>query len=160
MATQQFMALLQFSREDLEYNRQGMLSPRQKAEQNRGDGRYRLYSGVVLLLAVGFIVVTIINGEGSDLSMLIPAGIVAVFAFIIFASVTFNKLEKLDIRTVQGEARTQFDRDDGRRHIVIIDKVDFSVPREIFDIIEEGERYGIYYIDFSGHRQILSMEKL
>lgn len=92
--------------------------------------------------------------------MLIPAGIVAVFAFIIFASVTFNKLEKLDIRTVQGEARTQFDRDDGRRHIVIIDKVDFSVPREIFDIIEEGERYGIYYIDFSGHRQILSMEKL
>ncbi|PWH15739.1 MAG: hypothetical protein DDG60_05310 [Anaerolineae bacterium] len=172
--TTRLMQLFEFTQEDLAYNRQGRLSPRQTARltsKRRGFKLILLVLGLTLACGGGGAlavlgILSVSQSTVTGLGMLVGAGIFALLgAPFIFLGI--KPMSPVKIAVAQGPirlARVQRTRRVNNStstyvatELHLADKI-FTVPDESFSALEEGAAYAVYYWD--GLTDIFSLEKL
>lgn len=172
--TTRLMQSLDFTAEDLEYNRKGALSPRQSARvtKNRRAQKLLLAAlglGLTCLLGGGLAVgggLTLSTDSAAGVGMLVSAGIVALLgAPLIFLGL--RPMRAVKVAAVKGTARvarvqrTRRTNNSTSAYVAtelhIADKI-FTVPDEAFPELEDGAAYAVYY--WEGIDDIFSLEKL
>jgi hypothetical protein len=151
---------LDFSAEDLAFNRQLRFSPRQEAEEREGLRGIRRLIFIIIalwLLAVGLAWLTKI-----ELAWEIAA-ILTIFAGLAFSGLflTFpSKSNPLKVKSIHGPARLTIQRyrRSGPRHTLIVADKDFQIPVEAYNLIEAGQPVTVYFVSMPVRNTLLSME--
>ncbi len=172
--TTRLMQSLDFTEEDLEYNRKGALSPRQSARLTRKRRALKLFLlllGILLACVGGGILaglggLSFYKGEAAGIQFLIAAGVLALFgAPLIFLGL--KPMRSIKVAAAKGTAsvarvqRTQRINNVTSTFVAtelhLADKI-FTVPDEAFPELVDGASYAVYYWD--GLTDIFSLEKL
>lgn len=168
------MHALDFTEQDLAYNRKGALSPQQTA---RLTGKRRSFK--LMLLAIGVLLSCVGGGvlaamgvqeitkdTTNGIGMLVGAGVSAVLgAPLLFLGL--KPMRAVKVAVAKGAARVarvqrtrRFNNTTSTyvaTELHVADKI-FTVPDEIFPDLEDGAAYAVYYWD--GVDEIFSLEKL
>lgn len=172
--TTRLMQSLDFTEEDLTYNRKGMLSPRQNAHLTRKRRAFKLTLLILGLLLVGVGggvfavqgVASLPEDTSAATEMLVGAGVfVLIGAPFIYLGV--KPMRPVKVAIAKGKARLARVQRTSRSNnatstyiaseIHVADKI-FGVPDEVFPELEDGAVYAVYYWD--GLNDIFSLERL
>ncbi|GAB4459035.1 MAG: hypothetical protein OHK0041_23690 [Anaerolineales bacterium] len=168
------MHALDFTEQDLAYNRKGALSPQQTARLTGKRRSFKLMLLVigVLLSCVGGGVMAALGVQAlakdttNGIGMLVGAGVFALLgAPLLFLGL--KPMRAVKVSTAKGTARVARVQRTRRvnnststyvaTELHLAGKV-FTVPDEIFPDLEDGAAYAVYYWD--GVDEIFSLEKL
>jgi hypothetical protein len=174
------MAEFEFTNEDLEFNRQGSLSPRQKEWMEKQAVTFSLYSraGMWFNLAIVPILVCVIGSillrNESMRNSLASAGpvvwvVIGFGFFLIFGSVIVGafvsrkrvkNFSQADLLVAEGRAslHTTYNPRFGRSHYIMLDDKRLDIRWE--GKFDEGKHYRVYYCKPPGFVYLMSLEKL
>ncbi|MCQ3930882.1 MAG: hypothetical protein DPW16_10530 [Chloroflexi bacterium] len=159
-----------FDETDLQYNRQGVMSPTQSqkyAEMNKSCLQ------VSVVITLGFIALTVVLGlllnEENRLPAIATLGVFSILSGLgtWFAYATRN--DTYVMHQIEGEARLRTDStENGRRYVVSISGYEFGVDPTQYEVVQDGASYRIYYAVPEGQtkslktasKQIQSLERL
>lgn len=172
--TTRLMQALDFTPEDLTYNRRGALSPRQTArltKKRRAQKLFLLALGLLLACVGGGVmtwqgVSSLPQDSSSGIGMLVGAGVLALFgAPLIFLGV--KPMRAVKVAAAKGAVRvarvqrTRRTNNSTSTYVVtelhLADKI-FTVPDETFPELEDGAAYAVYYWD--GVDDVFSLERV
>ena len=157
-----FIELLHYNREDLEYNRQGILSPRQKK---------RLMAGAKALLIIIFILLAIItagiygvNDNPLTTGQYVAMGIlwVLLFGFGFFYYLNIHKkVTKNQVKSATG--KVSFKRITSRhisQNYLMVEgySISLACPWGGEEALSPDKRYNVYYLD-TALGEVLSIEE-
>ena len=153
---------LRFTASDLPYNRRGEPSPAQLKlwkDAEQGCARYFLYIFFVSL-AVAAVAGLLMQGE-LRLMLIIMGGVIGVLAlggFLFMRSPTPG-MDK--VYSVTGTARLSVDRgeNNSRYHKLMIDKTDFTIGPELYDLLEQDAAYTAHYQKLGQSHRLISLEE-
>jgi hypothetical protein len=152
----------QFSQEDLALNRNGELSPSQRAKAIPG----LVGAGLLGLVLLGFGLLLWMTGGGQQgwTSLIVPAIFLLIFA--LFAGYQFvNALLDLFAQSplvVEGTGRKE-KRTGGRKnrsttYYYVVEGVSFKVTKAAYEALVDGERYRVYALRHT--KKLLTIEPL
>ncbi|MBI5931597.1 MAG: hypothetical protein HY862_19975 [Chloroflexi bacterium] len=149
-----------FDETDLQYNRQGVMSPRQLekyANMNKSCLQVSVIATLVFItLTVGVAVLFGKDGLGGIITLGVFSGLSG--AGTLFAWMTRN--ETYEMHQIEGEARLRTDHtENGRRYVVSISGFEFSVDPAAYDIIQDGATYRVYYSVLQGQKSLKTASK-
>lgn len=172
--TNRLMQALDFTPEDLEYNRRGALSPQQTARltgKRRALKLFLLILGLLLACAGGGVlawqgVSSLTQDPSAGVGMLIGAGVFALLgAPLIFMGL--KPMRPVKVASVKGPARvarvqrTRRSNNSTSTYVAtelhLAEKI-FTVPDAAFPDLEDGAVYAVYYWD--GVDEIFSLERV
>ena len=161
-----------FTAEDLQANRAGMLSVRQNELVDeylsvaKKRSRFALIVGagsVLFLFGIAFF------AEPDQFLQAFPylsiAAALYLAAFLAFMIVDFNRLRRLNAREVQtkeGVARLSSKKlKHGRwtAYYVVLDKIKFQIHRDQFEALQDGARYKVFFLNHPPTHWVLSVEE-
>lgn len=153
---------LRFTNADLAYNRRGEPSPAQTRmwkDADQGCARYFLYIFFVAL-AVAAGAGLLLQGE-ARVPFIVMGGVFAVLAlggFLLMRSPTPG-MDK--VYSVSGTARLSVDRGEkgSRYHKLMIDKTDFTIGPELYDLLEQDATYTAHYQQLGPSHRLISLEE-
>ncbi len=144
-------ALLKVTSQDIAYFRRGELSPAVSQKQSDVErGCFRLLTYIL----VGCIVLdlVILYFAKGDSTAIIAAGVVPTILGVgALVLLTWGRLPKHDpetakVRQASGLAKMNIGVEDGhKRYIMVVEKADFPLSRELYDVIPEDEPIRVYY---------------
>lgn len=171
----QLMKILNFTKNDLPYNRKGELSPQQEENTNkrrRTTKKILLVIGIIALVITAIWTVLFLGQEEIETSArMVVVGVGFLFfglpgLFLIYLGVR-PMAKKIPVETIKGKAkiaRVQHSRRSGnststyiQTEIHIAGKV-FPIADEAFSELVDGEEYALYIWKDTDH--IFSLEKL
>ncbi|MCA9904441.1 MAG: hypothetical protein KC547_11340 [Anaerolineae bacterium] len=165
-ADAELMAALDITQQDLDANRAGRLSQRQR---ERLEGTRRFWDTLDRLTKIAspiLIGLTILDGIrlGDTVSSRAAIiGLICILALIFFLYVGSRRrsldrdLSTGDVTSIEGIAKlTKFRRRNGVRHRISIGQEHFDVPSHVFMAFEDGTRYIVYFISHS--RKMIAAE--
>lgn len=159
-----------FDETDLQFNRQGVLSP---AQLQKYENMNKSCVQVSVVITLVFIALTIALGlllKGGDrLGAIITLGVFSILSGLgtWFAWATRN--DSYVLQQIEGEARLRTDStENGRRYVVSISGYEFGVDPAQYEIVQDGASYRIHYAVPEGQtkslktasKQIQSIERL
>lgn len=153
---------LRFTSADLAYNRRGEPSPAQLKmwkDAEQGCARNFLYIFfVALAVAAG---AGLLLDDEARMPFVIMGGIFAVLAlggFLFMRSPTPG-MDK--VYTVSGQARLSVDRgeNNSRYHKLMIDKIDFTIGPELYDLLAQDAVYTAHYQKLGPSHRLISLEE-
>jgi hypothetical protein len=153
-------AALQFSTEDLAYNRQLLFSPTQEAEEYKGMlGIRRLILIVILLWLIAAALAWLTKAEilwEIAAILTIFAGLAIVFFFLTLPS----KASPLKVSWVHAPARLTIQRyrRSGPRYTLIVADKDFQIPAAAYNLLQEGQPVTVYFVHLPLRNKLLSLE--
>jgi hypothetical protein len=174
------MNLFDFNEEELNLNRQGKVSPRQREWLNMTARGIRSLSGMNVTIAIGFLFfgLCLILGlylQNEDtraalfsnpLNLLVfPATILAV-AVILTLSIVYmrklaNRLAGAQVQSAQGKVRLDEEYGEGgTAYYVFVGKKKFAFGENMSRVFKEGEKYKVYYCKSGVYELVLSYERM
>ena len=174
------MNLFDFTEEDLQLNKRGQVSPRQREWLNMTARGIRSTSWTSVYVTVGFmflglciILALYLQNEDSraalfsnPLNLLVfPATILAV-AVILTLSILYmrrlsNRLAAAQVQLAQGKIRLDEESGEGgTAYYVFVGKKKFAFGEDMSRVFREGEKYKVYYCKSGVYEMILSYEKV
>ncbi len=139
-----------FSLDELEMNRQGRLSGRQRLKKVRG-----LFFILVLLAAI--VIGGVVSALHTNLLVIIVFALVALFIVFLLVRSSLDVLEGRVVST-DGLVHRIKDTTDGVDYYYTVEKLKFRVGERAFAALVTGERYRVYYLPRS--KQFVSIEPL
>ena len=173
--------MFEFTEADLQLNKRGQLSPRQKQWLKGIAQGTRGFSWIGLFITMGFALLglcivlglslqnersrTALFSDPTNLIVLIgmiPL-ILGIFALVIILNYrNANKLENAVLSTASGAVR--FDEDSsgsgGTTYYVIVGKKKFKFGDDMSSVLKEGEKYKLYYCKAPFYELVMSYEKI
>ena len=171
MANSELMHYFDFDNTDLEANRNGQLSQRQRLGLERQRNQFKAATRVVgIVIAIGsLLILAVIIALGlldhsPFLEIVIPLLFVAPLGFAAFLiSGRFN-VAPFAVKRLEGPVHLGVSNQPGRRGVryrrfaLQVDGHAFAVDPELSKVIQNGDRYRVYYA--SDWEDILSVEEL
>jgi len=175
--------LFHFDTADLEVNRKGDLSPKQRERLARNLGIARKWGmifgiglfGITICLVLSIVVIFL--RSNASLEKIIWAGFIGFFALVTFLAALYSisrgfKKTKNQVEKVQGPIKIttieKFDQDIGGQYTqstLYVGGREFSILSELAGYVIQGDTYAVYFIRNSGYSKkasasstILSME--
>jgi hypothetical protein len=149
---------LDFDSDDLQINRSGMISERQRARLRTSRSRSTLIS-VLALVVIGLVaagVLFLAQQGNSWIALLIGIALTAVNAVIMGRMVqnwlrTAGDLQRAEIQTLSGVVKRTV-RVVGRAviYVLTIEGHELVVPKEVFNAIVDGSRWRLYRAAHTG----------
>jgi uncharacterized membrane protein len=143
---------LDFNSDDLQVNRSGMISERQRARLRASRSRAALLS-VLALVVIGLVAagVLFLAQQGKSwIALLIGIALTVVNALIMGRMVqnwlrTAGDLQRAEVQTLSGVV-TRTVRVIGRAviYVLAIDGRELIIPKEVFNAIADGSRWRLY----------------
>ena len=174
------MNLFDFTEEELNLNKSGRVSPRQREWLNMTARGIRSTSWTSVYVTVGFmflglcmILALYLQNEDSraalfsnPLNLLIfPVTFFAV-AVILTLSILYmrrlaNRLAGAQVQTATGKVRLDEEHGEGGiTYYVFVGKKKFAFGEDMSRVFREGEKYKVYYCKAGVYEMVLSLEKL
>jgi hypothetical protein len=174
------MNLFDFTEEELNLNKRGQISPRQRDWLNMTARGIRSSSWTSVYVTVGFlflglciILALYLQNEDSraalfanPLNLLVfPATILAV-AVILTLSILYmrrlaNRLAGAQVQSTEGKVRLDEESGEGgTAYYVFVGKKKFAFGEDMSRTFKEGERYKVYYCKSGVYEMVLSLEKV
>lgn len=172
--TTKLMQSLNFTEDDLTYNRKGTLSPRQNAHLTRKRRAFKLILLILGLLLAGVGggvfgvpgVASLPEDASAATGMLVGAGVFVLIG-VPFIYLGVKPMRPVKVEVAKGKARLARVQRSSRSknststyiasEIHVAGKI-FSVPDEAFPELEDGAVYAVYYWD--GLNNIFSLERI
>ncbi len=169
LATQKtLMTALGFNEDDLEANRGGYMSKRQRAVLSRERSGWLNRIAIMIVAIAGFFVFMILSDllqsgiRENVLGGLSLAGGVAALYMAYMRSRLNNDLHKGDVFVVDGTVSLYIEKTRNQfmpyNYYLSVENRHFKIERPVHDAFTDGEPYAIYYAPFS--KKILSAEWL
>lgn len=176
-----FLAMFEFSEEDLSSNQRGFISASQKMSiKNMAEGiRKSSWGGLkvvpfFLILGYCLILGMLLSSESyramlfTDPSILILLAVIVPVVFGILALSIYlayrraGRLSNSELMKVEGavELDEYHSSKTGSTYYVVVEGVKFAFPEEISGTFQEGKSYRIFYCETSMFKYMLSFEKL
>jgi hypothetical protein len=157
--------LLEFSKEDIEANREGYMTKEQRRFHRANGREIAGLKGVGFGFLVAALLTTGIKYDSELIRALVGLGsiILWIVIAIVFAHIQYapykHDLYKSKVECVKGRIRLRKESR-GRETIrwATIQDESFEIPKELFDAFDNGDTYAIYYAEYS--RTILSAERI
>lgn len=162
--------VFKFDETDLQFNRQGVLSPAQLQKYENMNKSCLQVSVVITLIFIALTIALglLLNGE-DRLGAMITLGVFSILSGLgtWFAWSTRN--DTYVMHQIEGEAQLRTDStENGRRYVVSISGYEFGVDPAQYEIVQDGVNYRIYYAVPEGQtkslktasKQIQSIERL
>lgn len=160
MPDDQIMKLLDFTADDLRYNRQMQFSPRQMEQIKTSYTGCRAILGLVVLVGLAAGAVALLAPmDGNErfaigINALLWGGVSFVLLRVIFNGKTKNPV----VERVEGTIRLQVDYNRSTKYyILLINKEDFKIPQELYQLLQEDSRHEVYYTQTALGKRLLSM---
>ncbi|MCI0711778.1 MAG: hypothetical protein L0154_16605 [Chloroflexi bacterium] len=155
-------SIFHFTQADLEANKRGEISPDQSVS-NWNEFRLDVFAPIFLLIVLSFLTAAFFTWEGYQWGGFI--GVVVIAGLIVFFIRRMRPDEShgKPLSVTGPVSFVPIDNDlpgpDHRdyQYTMVIDYVEFPVPKEAVDELEEGATYTVYYLPKS--HAILSLER-
>lgn len=174
------MNLFDFNEEELNLNRQGKVSPRQREWLNNTARGIRSLSGMNVTIAIGFLFfgLCLILGlylQNEDtraalfanpLNLLVFPATILIVTIILTLSILYmrrlaNRLAGAKVQTAQGKIRLDEEHSEGgTAYYVFVGKKKFAFGEDMSRVFREGEKYKVYYCKSGVYEMVLSLEKI
>ena len=174
------MNIFDFTEKELNLNRQGKVSPRQREWLNNTARGIRSMSGMNVTMAVGFLFfgLCLILGlylQNEDtraalfanpVNFLVFPATILIVAVILTLSILYmrrlaNRLASAQIQTAQGKIRLDEEHGDtGTAYYVFVGKKKFAFGEDMSRVFREGEKYKVHYCKSGVYQMVLSHERV
>ena len=173
--------MFEFNEEDLQINKRGQLSPRQKDWLKMVAGGVRSFSWQGAFITIGFAFLGLCMMLGlslqnersraalfsSPVNLIVLIGMVplilGILALVIFLNYrSANKLENSVLSSATGAVRLEEDASakGGTAYFVYFGKKKFTFGDDMSGVFKEGEKYRVYYCKSGVYQFVMSYESL
>lgn len=158
-----------FDETDLQYNKQGVLSPTQLQKYENMNKSCLQVSVVITLVFIALTIGVAVLFREDALPGLITLGVFSILSGLGTWFAWATRDDHYVLQQIEGEARLRTDStENGRRYVVSISGYEFGVDPVQYEMVQDGVSYRIYYAVPEGQtkslktasKQIQSLERL
>lgn len=158
-------AILGVNSQDLAYFRRGELSPAVRKQQIDAEKGCSRWLWIILLACIAIIAATFVLARGNWEAIIAISATPAIFGLGALAMLWFGRKPLLDnpenarVRSASGPAKISVSMDDGaKRYVLVVEKADFHIDRDLFEKIPEGANITVYYQQLDRFLKLLGVE--
>lgn len=159
------MDAIGFTLTELDANREGYMSKRQRQRLSDVRGSWRNFGTLIKVMSPSLIVIAVVDGIRIGDTVSSRGGIVSlivIITLIVLIYVHFKwrgferDLLKGDVASVNGGVKRIENRQrNGMQYKIRIERTRFDVPWRVFEAFETGKRYSVYFAPHSKNYQRL-----
>lgn len=142
----QLAEVFRFDENDVQFNRQGVLSPAQLQKYENMNKSCVQVAVIITLILITLTAAVAVFGGPDAMPGVITLGVLTILGGLGTWFAWATRHDSYVLHQIEGAARLRTDRSDSTvRYVINIGGYEFSVDPKQYEVVEDGARYRIYY---------------